>query len=88
MGHKWSGGEVRSLVNVDGLHTECEKVLHESLLVPDCMYGSEAVVWKEKEISGIMAVKNKRLLGIYIMVNTRFKEMCEVKKELTERVLR
>ena len=30
---------------------ECARVLHETLLVPVLMYGSETMIWKEKERS-------------------------------------
>ena len=44
-------GAIRSLVNARGLQLECAKVLHDSLLVPVLMYGSETMIWRE--ISGI-----------------------------------
>ena len=61
-------GAVRSLVNARNLQLECAKVLHESLLVPVLTYGSEIMMWREKERSRIRAVliDNLRgLLGIY-----------------------
>ena len=42
---------IRSLVNVRDLQLECARVLHETLVVPVLMYGSETVLWKEKERS-------------------------------------
>ena len=41
-------GAIRSLVNDRGLQLEYEKVLHEGLLMPVLMYGSETIIWKEK----------------------------------------
>ena len=38
---------IRSLVNV----RKCDMVLHESLLVPVLMYGSEIMMWRKKERS-------------------------------------
>ena len=38
---------IRSLVNPRGLQLQSARVLHETLLV--LMYGSETMIWKEKE---------------------------------------
>ena len=60
-------GVIRSLVNARDLQIECARVLHETLLVPVLMYGSETMLWKEEERSRIRAVQmdNLRdLLGI------------------------
>ena len=38
------------------LKIECTRVLHESLLVPVLTYGSETMIWREKERSRIRAV--------------------------------
>ena len=40
---------IRPLVNARGIQPECARVLHESLMVPVLMYGSEAMIWKEKK---------------------------------------
>ena len=40
-------GAIRSLVNARDLHLEGVRVLHETLLVPVLMYGSETMSWKE-----------------------------------------
>ena len=42
---------IRSLVNAKDLQLECSKVLHETLLMPVLTYGSETMLWKEKEKS-------------------------------------
>ena len=43
-------GTIRSLVNArDLLQLDCASVLHETLLVPIFMYGSETILYKEKE---------------------------------------
>ena len=39
-------GAIRSLVNARDLQLECARVLHETLLVPVLMYGSETMLWK------------------------------------------
>ena len=49
-------GAIRSLVNDMDLLLECGRVLHETLLVPVIMYGSEKMLWKEKERSRVRAV--------------------------------
>ena len=66
------------------------RVLHESLLLPVLMYGSEAVIWKEKERSRIRAVQMDNLrgfLGIRGMdkvSNAQVRELCRVNKGLME----
>ena len=44
-------GVIRSIVNATDLQLECARVLREALLVPILMYGSETLLWKEKERS-------------------------------------
>ena len=46
-------GTIRSLVNGRVLQLDFVTVLHETLLVPVLMYGSETMIWKEKERSRI-----------------------------------
>ena len=54
---RWQvGGTIWSLVNARNLQIECDSVLHETLFVPVLKYGSETVIWKEKERSRIRAV--------------------------------
>ena len=36
-------GAIGSLVNANGFQLECARILHESLLVPVFMYGSETI---------------------------------------------
>ena len=42
-------GAIRSLVNARSLQLVCARVLHEPLLVPVLIYGSETMIWKKKE---------------------------------------
>ena len=42
-------GTIRSLVNARDLQLECARVLYETLLVPIHIYGSETMLWREKE---------------------------------------
>ena len=44
------------LVNVGGLQLECVGLLHEELLTPVPLYGSETMIWRERERSWIRAV--------------------------------
>ena len=48
-------GGIRSLVNA--------RVLHESLLMPALMHGSETLIWKEKERSRIKTVQMDNFRG-------------------------
>ena len=50
-------GPTRSLVNARDLQLECATVLYEILLVPVHTYGSETILWKEKERSRIRAYR-------------------------------
>ena len=53
---------IRSLINTRDLQLECVRVLHETLLVPVLMYGSETMLWKE-ERSRIRDVQVNNLRG-------------------------
>ena len=57
-------GAIRSLVNARSLQLECARVFHESLLVPPLTYGSETMIWREKEGSRISAVQMDNLRGL------------------------
>ena len=72
-------GVIRSLVNVRSLQLECTRALHEALLVPVFKYGSETLMWKEKERSRIKAVQLNNL-----RVLLRIRRMDKVPKELSE----
>ena len=59
-------GTIRFLVNDRDLQLDCARVLLESLLAYVLVYGSETMIWKEKESSRIRAVEMnnlRRLLG-------------------------
>ena len=83
-------GAIRCLANPRDLQLSV-LVLHEILLLPVLMYGSETMLWKE-EISIIMAVQMdniRGLLGIRRMdrvPNARKRELCGMKKGLNERI--
>ena len=59
-----NGGAIRSLVNARSLQLVCARALHESLLLPVLMYGTETVIWREKEMSRIRAVQMDNLRGL------------------------
>ena len=71
---------------------EFARVLHESFLVPVLMYGSETMIWKEKDRSRIRDVEMdnfRDLLGIRRMdrvPNARIKELCGMTKGVDERI--
>ena len=75
-------GAVRSLVNAMSLQLECARDLHESLLVVVLTYGSETMVWSEKERSRIRAVHidNFRCLLVLRRLdkvpNARIRRLC------------
>ena len=84
-GRRVAGG-IRSLVNAWSLQLECPRFLHKSLRMPFLTYGSETMIWKEKERFRIRVVQmdNLRgLLGIRRMdkvPNARIRELCGVTK--------
>ena len=47
----------KSLINARGLQLQYTRVLHESLLVPAVTYGTETLLWEEKERSRVRAVQ-------------------------------
>ena len=57
-------GAIMFLVNDKDLQIEFDRVLHEKLLVPVLMYGSEIMLWKEEEKSRIMTVKMDSFRGL------------------------
>ena len=66
-------------------------VLHEMLLVPILMYGSETMLWKEKERSRIRGVQMDNLIGLIgIRRMDRFLNawirVCRVTKGVNERI--
>ena len=85
-------GALRSLVNEWGSPLECSRVLRELLVVPVLLYGSETMLWKEKEIYRVWAVQMDNLiglLGIRMMdrvPNAWIRELCGMKNGLNERI--
>ena len=59
-------GAIRFLVNGMDLKLECVRVLHETLLIPVLMYGSETMLWKEKERCRIRAVLCSRFVSTVV----------------------
>ena len=60
-------GAIRSLNNAKDMQLECARILHETLLVPVLMYGSETMVWNNKERSRNKAVQMDNLRGLLII---------------------
>jgi hypothetical protein len=85
-------GAIKSLVNAKGLSLECMKVLHESMLIPVLMYGSESMVWKKRYRDKMQAVQMDNLRGVLgvrridKMRNERIRELCGVEKGVLERI--
>ena len=60
-------GVIISMVNARGFQLEYPRLPHKTLLSPVLLYGSETMVWKQKERSQIGAVQMdnlRSLLGI------------------------
>ena len=53
---------IRSLVSARNLQIECATVLHETLIVSVLTYGSETMLWNEKERSRIKDGQPQRLV--------------------------
>ena len=53
MSGRRAAGPIRSLVDARRLHLECNRALHESLLVLVLTYRSEKMIWREKERSRV-----------------------------------
>ena len=68
------------------------RVLHESLLLPVLTYGSETMIWREKERSRIRAVQMDNLrsvLGIRRVdkvPNAPIRQLCGVMKDVDEKI--
>ena len=76
-------GAIRSLVNARSLQLECARVVYKSLLVYVLIYGSETMLWKEKERSRISNVQMDNLRGLLgirridKVPNALIRELCE-----------
>ena len=86
-------GAIRLLINARDLQIKCARVLLETLLVPVLMYGSETMLWKEKEISRIRAVQMNNLRGLLgirridRVRNARIREFCGVTNGVHEMIV-
>ena len=85
-------GVIGSLVSARSLQLEFARVLHESLLVPVLMFGSETMMWREKERSRIWFVQmgNLRcLLGIRRVdkvLNLWIRLLCSLMKVVDKKI--
>ena len=57
-------GAIRSLDNAKNQQFQCARNLHESLMVPVLAYGSETMIWRDKERSKIRTVHMDNLRGL------------------------
>ena len=86
-------GAIRSLVKARSLQLECASVLHEGLLELVLLYGSEAMIWREKERSRIRVMLRDNLINFVVVkkmdrvLNARIRELCRVAKGVDESVL-
>ena len=53
--------------NAKSMQLECVRILHESLLEPVHMYGSETMIWRKKEGSRIRGVELDNLRGFWVL---------------------
>ena len=85
-------GAIRSLVNARSLQLECARVLHESLLVPVLIYGSETMIWREKERSRTRALQMDNLRGLLgirridKVPNAQIRQLCRVTKSRDKKI--
>ena len=85
-------GVIRSLINGKVLQFECGNMLHEALLMPVLLYGSETVIWRERERSRIRAVRMGNFTGLLeirrmdIAPNVQIKVLCRVAKGMHEMI--
>ena len=66
------------ILDDSGTKLECQRVLHEALLMPVLMYGGETMMEKEKDRSRIRAHNLRNLLDIRRMdkvLNTQIREV-------------
>ena len=73
------------------MQLECINMQHEALLVPVLLYGSELMIYEEKERSRIRNLQIESLRSlfgirrIYRMLNVWIRKMCRVRKGKYER---
>ena len=77
--------------NAGDFQIECAGVLHEVLLIPVLIYGSETVLWRERGRSGIRTVQMDSLRGLLDVrmmdgvLKVCIGELCRVTKGVDER---
>ena len=88
-----AGDQIRSLVKARGLQLEWAKLLHEALPMPDLLYGSETMIWREENRSKIRDVHldiMRGLLGegrVHRKLDAWIRELYGVMKGVGENVL-
>ena len=74
------------------MQLECARFLHETLLLPVLMYGSETMLWRKKGRCRVRAVQIYNLRGLLVVrrmnrvMNAQIRELCEVRKGLDESI--
>ena len=86
------GGVIRSQVNARGQQLECARGLQETLVVPVLLYGSETMMWREKERCSIRIVQIDNLRGLLgnrrmnRLPNAQRRELYGVTKRVDENI--
>ena len=81
-------GAIRSLVNARSLQLQCKRVL----LVLALRYGSETMIWREKERSRVRAVQMANLRGLlgirrmHKVPNVQIRQLYGVKKGVNKKI--
>ena len=85
-------GAIESLVKARRLSFECNRVVHESMLLLVVMYGSKEMVWSQNYRSEVQTVQMnylRRVLGVRKidkMRNEVIIELCRIKKRVNGKI--
>ena len=58
------GGKLQVPTDPRSLQCKCARLLYEGFVMPVLLYGSETLIWREKERSRIRAVQMDNLRGL------------------------
>ena len=85
-------GAIKSLVNEKCLSLKCTRILHESMLLPVLLDGSETMVWNKKYRSKVQAVQMDNLRSVLGLKRTDkirnefIRNTCGVEKGINESI--
>ena len=85
-------GAIKYLGNARSLQLECARVLYESLLVPVLTYGSETMIWRDKERAMNRDIQMDNLGGLVgirrmnKVPNAWIMQLCGVMKGVDEKI--